>query len=724
MSERPIQRRWSAASQRLAAQLARLRPGHWALLLGLALVAIYAGTVGASGPWDPWETHYGEVARNIVVRGDPMDLWWRPGYGPDGKREGVFASKHALPFWCMALSFKLFGIGDGPLDELVRSPLPELALRLPSMLAGLGTVALLGWCVARLVDWRAGLLVAAVLATMPQFAIIARQAVTDMFFVAPVCLAMVAWAMAWLGPERALKTRGLGWREIAWDRAWLGFFALFVLAALVPLAVLHLHVVDPETIERVARWKRKQTATVDDLHTIARHLVLYWLLAAVCLLRSLRWRRRSQVWMGVVYLAAGLSVMGKGLIGPGIIGMLIAVHMAVSGRLHLLWQRRCELALGVVLFALTCMPWHHAMALFRGERWVNELIVVNNLARFASGEQDQAIGGFAFYLRTLGLAALPWSAVIPPALWAAVLAFRRRSALASPLASVPPGRAPSFGPGLDASGRRLDAGGELHRLALLWFVVSLALITYSVTKYYHYLVPVLPPLAVVIGLWLARLLDAQARPAGEASEALPRPAVLACALGGCVIGYLVVRALIDEPAWLAHLTTYLYTGIWRKGAAPTERAAWCALPFALGLLLWLARRARAAVAAMLLSALLTTTWVLADYLPATSENWSQRTAFRHIYDRAEPGDKLLSWWFYYRGETYFAKRQIWVSMEPNRDELHAFVDEHRGQGVTFWVMTTARHAERAPAMFPGDLRPHLEVVYQNFHYALIRVDIP
>ena len=36
-----------------------------------------------------------------------MDLWWRPGYGPHGKREGVFASKHALPFWCMALSFKI-----------------------------------------------------------------------------------------------------------------------------------------------------------------------------------------------------------------------------------------------------------------------------------------------------------------------------------------------------------------------------------------------------------------------------------------------------------------------------------------------------------------------------------------------------------------------------------------------------------------------------------------
>ena len=44
-------------------------------------------------------------------------------------------------------------------------------------------------------------------------------------------------------------------------------------------------------------------------------------------LRSLRWRRRSQAWMGVVYVAGGLSLMGKGMIGPGIIGLLILLQL-------------------------------------------------------------------------------------------------------------------------------------------------------------------------------------------------------------------------------------------------------------------------------------------------------------------------------------------------------------------------------------------------------------
>ncbi len=690
--------------------ISSLPPAVWVVLLAATIVAIYSASIAACGPWDPWETHYGEVARNIVERGDPMDLWWRPGYGPHGKREGVFASKHALPFWCMALSFEIFGVGTGAADELVRSPIPEIALRLPSMLVGLATVALIGWCVARLVHWRAGLLTAAVLATMPQYAILTRQAVTDMFFVGPVCLAMVGWAMAWLTPERALRTKGRGVWAIPWDRAWLGFMVVFFVGAIVPLAVLHQHVLDPDTLERVALWKRKTSPTVEDLHTIARQLVIYWVVIAAIILRSLRWRRRSQAWMGVVYVAGGLSLMGKGMIGPGIIGLLILVHMLVTGRAHLLWQRRCELAVGILLFVVTCFPWHHAMAIFRGERWVNELIVVNNLARFASGEQKQAVGGFAFYLRTLGLAALPWSAVVPPALWAAFAAFRKGTPANTAIETAE----------LDASDRPNDPSGELGRLALLWFVVSFGLITYSVTKYYHYLVPCLPPLAMIVGAWLHRLTDDRVAP----EDRLATPAVLACALTGCAILYMVVRASLDEPAWVAHLTTYLYTGMWRRGAAPVERMAWCVVPFALGLMVWIARRGKLAVAAMILSGFLTTTWVIDDYLPATSENWSQRTAFRYIYDHAKKGDRILSWWFYYRGETYFAKRRIWVSMKPDREALRKLIDDNRGKGVSFWVMTTARHAERAPSHFPTDLRDHIEVVYQNFHYALVKVDIP
>ena len=400
--------------------------------------------------------------------------------------------------------------------------------------------------------------------------------------------------------------------------------------------------------------------------------------------------------MGVLYVDAGVSLMGKGMIGPGLVGLLVLADMLVRGRLDLL--RRCGLGVGLLLFALAAFPWHHAMLLYRGERWVNELIIVNNLARFGSGEQDQAVGSFTFYVRTLGVAALPWAAALPAALWAATRRLR----------DVPEDM--PDGPGSTPATR----AAALRRFALLWAAVTLALLTYSVTKYYHYLLPVLPPLAVLLGLWLAE-------PGDPATGGRTR--WVAAGVGVGVLA-LVVRDTVVEPAWITHLTTYLYDHMWRQGAPPTEPLAVLAVPFALGLLLWAARRHRAALAALVLSALLVLGWVMNSYLPAVSEHWSQRSALRVYFDEKGPEDPLLSWWFYYRGETFFTKGNVWVLKEAEREKLAEFIDEQRGHGRALWLLTTVSHAKRTRASLPTDLRAGMTTAYENSHYTLLKVPVP
>jgi 4-amino-4-deoxy-L-arabinose transferase-like glycosyltransferase len=620
------------------------------------------------------------------------------------------------------------GVGSRPeVDEMVRSPWPELALRLPSILAGTLGAAFLGYVVWRLLRGderprtrgpdaaaRAGIFTAVALATMPQWAIVTRQALTDMFLAMPVAVALGAWALAWLQPDRPLRRRALGellrrpapaagggWTgrarrwTLPWDRAYAVFLVGVVAAAIVPLMVLHLHVISDDTVARVARFARKPNVpSVDTLRQIHFHLLGYWAVALALLVATLRWTRRSQVWMGVLYVAAGVSLIGKGMIGPGIVGLIVLADLVVRGRWDLL--RRCGLPTGALLFALASFPWHHAMALYRGERWVNELIVVNNLARFGSGEQDQAVGSFAYYIRTLGLAGLPWAAALPAAVWSALRRLR----------DVPEDMPDAPG----ASGQVRAAA--LRRFALLWALVTLALLTFSVTKYYHYLLPALPPLAVLVGLWLA--------------EPGPRPTRTTWALGAVGVGVLamVLRDAVVEPAWIAHLTTYLYESMWRQGAPPTERLVLLAVPAALGLLLWAAGRGRAAAAGMLLSALLSFAWVINAYLPAASEHWSQRSALRVYYDHRGPEDPLLSWWFYYRGETFLSKANVWVLKEVDREKLGEFIDEQRGKGRTLWLITTVSHSKRARTSLPSDLRPGVEVVYENAHYALLRAPVP
>ena len=855
------------------------RPPTWALfaLAALAVVALSAWSIAACGPWDPWETHYGEVARQILLRSDPLDLWWRPGVGPDGNAENTFWSKPALPFWLMALSMKLLGVGLGAApDEMVRAPWPELAIRLPSMLTGLTCAVFLGWACARLLaaarpadpgqPVRAGFFTALALVTMPQWAIVSRQALTDMFFVAPVTLAMAAWALAWLRPDRPLRRRALvtllprrlrarfvnrddgpighalsdmsdrpsssgaraaaastpasgdmsrepgaptrdlsaptaspalalradgadlpraaaaagpglrtaeaahadlspppaatsadlppaaeaahadlslppaatsagdlslppaapaptGWRArlagvarwtVPWDAAYLGFFLLFLLAVVAPIVALDLHVSSDHTVARVSRFVKKPG--VPNFATLVKiHLVMlgYAAVALLVLLRTFRWRTRAQVWMGVLYLAAGVSLVGKGMIGPGLVGLLVLLHLLVSGRLTVTNLWRCGPLTGLLLFALASLPWHHAMWIYRGDSWLNELIIVNNLARFGSGEQDQAVGGFAYYLRTLGVAALPWSAALPAALWAAARHLRD----GSPSGHVPSDLSQPTGPqghALSTIPTAAPGSSELWRFALLWFCATLALLTTSVTKYYHYLLPTLPPLALLLGLWLSE----------PAPAAQGRKLAWAAAGLGTALLALVLRDAIVEPAWITHLTTYLYDHMWRNGAPETTGLVACALPFALGLALWAARRQRAALVAMLLAGFITLHYTLNSYLPAVSEHWSQRSAIRHYYDHRGPDDPLASWWFYYRGETFFTKGAVWVQKEADRETLAELIDANRGHGRNVWIITTGGHGARAKSSLPADLRSRSEVAYENAHYTLLKVSVP
>jgi hypothetical protein len=524
-------------------------------------------------------------------------------------------------------------------------------------------------------------LAGAIVATMPQYAIVTRQALTDMIFVAPVVAAACCWALAWLQPERELRTKGKGWRQVPFDRAYVVFLVVLGLGVIVPLAVLHQHSFDSLTWKYFGKIARR----AEGLRDIQKHMAIYWVLLALVVVRSLRWRTRSQALMGILYVCAGLSLMAKGFIGPGIIGVIVLVHLAASGRWNLL--RRCGLPTGVALFVLACFPWHHAMALYRGERWVAELIIDNNLRRFATGEQKQAVGGFAYYLETLGIAALPWSAIVPVAAVFGVRSFTRPSE---------------------------DRGVELQRFATLWLVVALFAISYSTTKYYHYILPCLPPAALVTALWLDRAVDDRAR------------GTVVWATTGLAIAILVVvvRDAIHTPSWLAHLTTYLYTGMWTEGAPTVETLAYTCAPFAIAALAWPFVDRRWCLAAFLVAALLTRSWIISRYIPGASVSWSQRSAMRAYFDGRGPNDRLVSWWFYYRGETFFAKTNIWVMKDPDRSSVSELVESVRGQDIALWFVTTVQHANRLSTHLPNDVRMNVEPVYENFHYALLRVDVP
>jgi len=184
----PLIRRWRA----LPAEARGI-----ALSAALA-AAIFLPWLGAVGLWDPWEPHYAEVARQMLVRDDFVHPYWESAW---------FFSKPVLLMWQSALALGLLGVHgtalppgsdpSGPTPSGI-SIYAEWALRLPVALEAILACVLVYVATARLVSRRAGLLAAAALATMPFYALMARQATTDMPFVAfltsgAMCFAVALW---------------------------------------------------------------------------------------------------------------------------------------------------------------------------------------------------------------------------------------------------------------------------------------------------------------------------------------------------------------------------------------------------------------------------------------------------------------------------------------------------------------------------------------------------
>lgn len=149
------------------------------LLLGAVVCLPFLGSVGL---WDPWETHYAEVGRQMLARADLVHPYWQNAW---------FFSKPPLVPWLAALG--LFVSGAQPWGAPGVGPLPwwiEWVIRLPVALMLMFAIAHLSETVARTLNRRVGLLTALVWWTMPLACFLARQLMTDGPFVACLVFAL------------------------------------------------------------------------------------------------------------------------------------------------------------------------------------------------------------------------------------------------------------------------------------------------------------------------------------------------------------------------------------------------------------------------------------------------------------------------------------------------------------------------------------------------------
>ena len=259
------------------------------------------------------------------------------------------------------------------------------------------------------------------------------------------------------------------------------------------------------------------------------------------------WSVLQQRW-ALAGVAAGLGFMTKGpvaVIVPAIVVLPIWLRERSLGQIR--WK---AVGIGVVLFLVIGTPWYVVMALQHGRAYLDSFFLGDNVQRFATRRfEGRTTSGWFYYGPILLGGLVPWTG------YAATLLVARLA-------------------GREVSGRRWTFNTDEWRL-LLWGLMPLLFYSLSLGKQPRYILPVLPPLAILIARAITRRANAGHR---QVSLAI---ATLLTAAFFVVAGFLLLRA---RPLFInayAAITSLGISALFGWAAAMVVmmlRAQWSRLP--------------------------------------------------------------------------------------------------------------------------------------------------
>jgi 4-amino-4-deoxy-L-arabinose transferase-like glycosyltransferase len=501
------------------------RHGFWVVVAGAVL---YFPLMGASSLWDPWETHYGEVSREMLARNDWISLWWA--------QDGWFWSKPVLDMWMQAIAMATLGVDYHP-DKMLTGdgvkPLmhPEWAVRAPVVLIAIVALYLLYKGVSKAYGRRAAMIGALVLATMPDFYFIAHQTMTDMPFVAAMTASMGLVMLGLYTPGESLARAyevNVGSRRFRLT-GWHLVFGAILVCALPQIYYLFTrnfeflwrpgahgfrphwdefrsgsgggncglpgnedcHTTEPASIPRSVG--ANPTSFVNALWRAvggfepALQALMWTAILGVALYMSWGERRVRRLYYLGAWFFAGLSTLGKGPAGVALPVLVTLAYLAASrpGDEFLERSKRFvrdlgqfEIVAGSLVLLAVAIPWYVAMYVRHGPPFTDRLIFHDMFNRAFSHVHDTNEGddtSFRFYVWQLGYALFPWTGLAPFALlwW-----LRRGSSV--------------------EENQRADTSVMLS----MWFLFGFALFSFMGTKFHHYIFPAVPPVAMLIGVLL------------------------------------------------------------------------------------------------------------------------------------------------------------------------------------------------------------------------------
>jgi len=597
-----------------------------ALVVIVSLLVLAPG-IGGYSLVDPWETHYGEVARMMLQNNDWVHTQWPGSLGGGFDENEGFRSKPVLQFWMMAAGMRAVGVATdgGYSGEMTDTARLMIGIRVPFILSAISGLVLMWWMLARLIGRRAAWLGLLAVGSTPMFCMIARTAIPDMPLTASTIGAIALFTLAVedgdrpIVPFATLRGHALDARHVVLALA--GgivviqaiYYAIYFISA--PQLAVRGRLPSP------ALWLPLLMAVLlAGLHHTVWHGLRYPFVriggrtrkVAERVLAMTRLTTMRQVYLLGCYACLGVSVLAKGPPGLTIVGVVGVLHVMILGRWRQLYDGGFELKRGLLLMIAIFLPWHLAMFLKDGIGFLNEYVFQHVLNRAAVGTVDKSFGTFEHYTAQIGHGMWLWAALVPAALATAFMRARIET-----------------------------REGRVRFMIVLWAIVAIATFCLVQVKYHHYILPALPPLALLVALFLDDIASGRAR-------LHPLFAVL-----GAGIVLLICRDLMHEPDRWIEMFVFRYDRPWPSGDPwfidPSDGFLALGAIATVALIALATRFVRVGVGAIAAAGLAICLWSLHVYMPIAGTHWGMGDAARTYYEqRSVHGQHLI----------YFGARQL------------------------------------------------------------------
>ena len=390
-----------------------------------------------------------------------------------------------------------------------------------------------------------------------------------------------------------------------------------------------------------------------------------------------RYPERRRLFLLLMYASVGLGMLTKGPVAAALPALIFAIYLAVHGELKRV--REMMIPAGIIVVLAIVVPWYAALYHRYGWTYITSFFVGENIARYTEGIGVETRRGLWFYIPVVFSDSFPWSLCLFGAagLW---LAERRAAhgsigqGLKAPLERHQLPSDQQSPP--DADQNVAHRALRVRTLLWLWVLGIVAFFTFSAAKQDLYIFPIVPAVAALAGLFVAR----------EKADGTPaRP--LSLRITAAVIGlFLAVAGVGTLYIFQAAGKVYALDGAAFVGAA-------AAIGGAVALVLALANRGRAALAVVLLS-LITLNWAFViRVLPSFERYKPVPPLSAAIRERLADGDLVAHYNVALPSMVYYLGRHIEILFDED-----AFLQLLRGDRKVFAVLSAADYARLQPVL--------------------------